>query len=1251
MFGTRLWFLILLLTGIFTSTAFAQGEANNWYFGHNAGITFNSGAPVALTNGQLHGYEGCAVSSDKYGNLLFYTDGIKVWNKNHVTMPNGTGLLGDSSTTQTLIVQQPGNPNLYYIFAADAYGHAKGLTYSVVDMSLNAGLGDVTATKNVLMFTPATEKMTAVKHSNGCDIWMITHQLNSNEFDAYLITSAGLSAAPVISNTGIVHTTLGGLGAIGYMKPSVDGKRLALGVSKVTGGPPDQYDTFQVLDFDPSTGIVSNPMTLTPNVASSIGSYGVEFSPDGTRLYVTCAANGAGGMPLTQFDLTLGGQAAINASATVVGSTTSFELDALQMAPDGKIYGARFGSAWLAVINNPNALGVACNYVDNGVDLLGRQCRLGLPNFVSSHFKPAAQINSTGNCPVSFNASDTTGATSIKWDFGDPSSGSDNSSTSYQPSHTFSSGGGYTVKAIIYKNCGNDTLVQTVNATNCGPMTLQSVSTNITCNGASDGTATATVSSGNPLYTYHWSTGGTVVTTQASNEVTNLNVGTYTVTITDATGATITTVVSITSPSAISTTTSSTNSSCSTNDGTASVTATGGTGTLSYLWNTGSTAQTISNRAAGSYTVTVTDANNCSKTNVITIGSSAAPVINSLSGNPLTCNGNSSGTAAVSASGGTGALTYSWSNAISGVTSITGLTAGAYVVTVTDATGCKAVSTINITEPTAIGIVNIATTNSSCGASTGSATATAAGGTGTLTYTWSNLISGQTNSNLAANTYTLTVEDANSCSVTQVASISNIGAPVINSVTIINEQCNGNSMGSAVVNASGGTGTLTYTWSDGESGTTASGLSAKNYIVTVVDGGGCQQVSNVTITEPSAVQINNVNITNASCGKNNGGAVVSASGGTAGLTYSWSNLISGATASGLTAGNFTVTVTDANNCATMSTVAINSTTGPTATLSAASAISCNGQSGNITASATSGTAPYTYSWSAGVSGSGSQVSALAGTYTVTVADANGCTSSSTLTLTEPQALSITPAITDATCGKSDGIISAVVNGGTTNYTYSWSASGGSTKSAITNVKPGTYTLTVTDANGCVQTVSATVLPGTGPTAGVTASPATITEGNTTVLIGSGGSTYLWTPASSLSCSDCVNPVASPGVTTTYTLYVKDNSNCIDSADITITVRKACQDDKDIFIANIFSPNGDGKNDVLNIESSGLSNIYWAIYDRWGNLLFDTEDVNQGWDGTKKGSPMETGTYVYYLKAICTKTNAEIRLKGNVSIIR
>ncbi|MFI5219439.1 MAG: T9SS type A sorting domain-containing protein [Bacteroidia bacterium] len=365
---------------LFTSVLTAQKEHNIWYFGHQAGLDFNSGTPVALTDGMMSQLEGCASISSPNGTLLFYTNGVNVWDNSHNIMPNGDSLGGGSSSTQSaLIVPFPGNNLLYYIFtSADGQNNFKIFDYSIVDMSLNNGKGDI-ITKNNVLFSPVNEKLTAVKHSNGVDVWVMSHEFNTNSFIMYLITSAGISPAPLISSIGTY------VYFIGYMKFSPDGSKIALAGNSVGGGPT------QLFDFNPSTGMIANDkvLTLPPNSAC----YGLEFSPSGNYLYGSIShfdtlLNGST-FSIYQWDITSNNDSLINASRQeIYGPSYSLYLGALQLGPDGKIYAALDLQVFLGVINNPDLPGVLCNFDTNAVSLNGKLSLLGLPNFITSYFLP-----------------------------------------------------------------------------------------------------------------------------------------------------------------------------------------------------------------------------------------------------------------------------------------------------------------------------------------------------------------------------------------------------------------------------------------------------------------------------------------------------------------------------------------------------------------------------------------------------------------------------------------------------------------------------------------------------------------------------------------------------------------------------------------------------------------------------------------------------------------------------------------------
>ncbi|WP_395052089.1 T9SS type B sorting domain-containing protein [Flavobacterium sp.] len=426
-------YFIILLT---TSLAFSQQETSVWYFGSNAGIKFDSNGNVTtLTDGQLNTSEGCATIADSNGNLLFYTDGITVWNKNHQIMPNGTGLMGNWSSTQSAtIVPLPGSSTLYYVFTIDYEAHSNGFRYSVVDISLNSGLGDVTLNKNILIYTPSNEKLSIVKHANGNDYWVVTHGWNNNSFFSYLLTSSGLNLVPAVSNIGAI-TTGDVTNSWGYMKISPDGKKLAICNSHIDA---------EVMDFDNNTGLVSNLIILFTGsgLPDTNFAYGVEFSPNSQLLYITIV----GIFPLfprqlIQYDLSVTSN--IVSSAQILDSSSTplgFPMG-LQLAPNGKIYVTQVIQDKLAVINNPNIIGLGCSYQMNALDLEGKICQLGLPPFVSSFFNATFKTeNLCLGSSTQFTIETDQIITDANWIFGDGTT-----SNTISPLHQYLNSGNYTV--------------------------------------------------------------------------------------------------------------------------------------------------------------------------------------------------------------------------------------------------------------------------------------------------------------------------------------------------------------------------------------------------------------------------------------------------------------------------------------------------------------------------------------------------------------------------------------------------------------------------------------------------------------------------------------------------------------------------------------------------------------------------------------------------------------------------------------
>ncbi|KAB2913096.1 MAG: gliding motility-associated C-terminal domain-containing protein [Bacteroidetes bacterium] len=368
-------FLLLLGLMILPMLTQAQKENNIWYFGVGCGLDFSTTPPTPLSNGKINTNEGCSSVSDGQGNLLFYTDGISVWNKNHTVMDSGTGLKGNSSATQSsVVVKAPCTTDKYYIFTADCLESPVNAShYSVVEMQHNGGLGKVVEKNTVLFNGRSSEKITCVKDNAG-GFWIIIHPIGSDAFHSYHLTSTGLDPTPVISNQGHVYEN-SGMGFIGYLKSSPDGKKIAACIVDARA--------VEIFDFDNATGKLSNHLLLDSSTNGPYY-YGCSFSPD-SKLFYAASLTGGG---IYQFDVSLPTDAEIVASKTRISTTpgTPRTLGAMQLAADGKIYVAVMSSKKLDVIGNPNQKGVGCGYVEGGIVMTGMLTfvRLGLPNFIEN---------------------------------------------------------------------------------------------------------------------------------------------------------------------------------------------------------------------------------------------------------------------------------------------------------------------------------------------------------------------------------------------------------------------------------------------------------------------------------------------------------------------------------------------------------------------------------------------------------------------------------------------------------------------------------------------------------------------------------------------------------------------------------------------------------------------------------------------------------------------------------------------------
>lgn len=683
------------------------------------------------------------------------------------------------------------------------------------------------------------------------------------------------------------------------------------------------------------------------------------------------------------------------------------------------------------------------------------------------------------------------------------------------------------------------------------PQVTNKTITDVTCFGGSDGSITLAVVSGNPPYTYAWSSGDT------TKNITGKPANTYWLTVTDSVMCSNIDTSVIAQPNLLASTPSIANVSCfGGSDGEIDLNISGGTAPFTFVWSNGDTTEKITGLSKGSFSVVTTDANNCVRYDTITI-TEPNVLTASTSVTNVSCFQGSDGAINLTVAGGTTNYSYAWSNGDT-TEDISGLTQATYSVIVTDNNGCLAYDTAVVTQPTELQS-SISTTNVSCfGGNNGTIDLTVTGGTPSYSYSWSNSRTTQDIDTLVKGTYTVVISDANGCILRDTATITEPSILEIRHSTS-NVSCNGGSDGSINLSVAGGTTTYSFLWSNGDTTEDLSSITAGTYTVLVTDANGCTIRDTATITEPQIITSSGV-LTHVTCnGSSNGAVTLTVSGGTTPYSYSWSNGDTTKNITGLAAGSYHVTITDNNNCVHRDTFSI---TQPNAiqVSKVVKDITCFGNTdGSITLTVTGGVTPYSYVWSNGDTSAKTENLAK-GQFTVVVTDSNGCQYFDTTNINEPTLLSVSHAISNVTCnGGSTGSIDLSVSGGTKGYRFVWS--NGDTTEDISNVIAGTYSVTVTDTNGCVIRDTATI---TEPAIITSSGALTMVacNGDSTgaiTLTVSGGTTpynFLWITG------DTTQNISSLGAGT-YSVQITDSNACIHRDTFVITQPSAIQLSKSV----------------------------------------------------------------------------------------
>ena len=835
--------------------------------------------------------------------------------------------------------------------------------------------------------------------------------------------------------------------------------------------------------------------------------------------------------------------------------------------------------------------------------------------------------------------------------------------------------GSYTYNVSDANNCPATAAIAITEP--AAAFTVAQAHVDVLCFGNNTGSITLTQSGGTPPYAApQWLDLATGTTRS------NLVAGTYYYADSDANGCLFIDSVKILQPAQLAVGLTKTDATCSYSaDGSAVATGAGGVSLYNFAWSnafteTGVATSAATGLAANTYTVTITDQNNCTASGGITVGSPPR-LTAQITVTDVDCFGNSTGAVSVTAGGGTSGFHYTWSaNAATGdQPTASNLPAALYSLTITDASNCvldtfatvaQPVSTLSYSTPVYV-------QNVSCnGGNNGEIKYAVGGGTPNYTFLWSGGAAGSNDSavNLIAGSYDVTITDSKGCNVTNTVAVTEPTALSIVSQSQVDEICHGGNTGSATVNVTGGIpgAGYIYTWTRNAGNTsTVSALTAGPYTVVITDNNQCTISANFNIVEPSQI-VALPSVANALChGGATGTVAISASGGTpavTGYTYTWSPNVS-STDSGLAllAGPYVVTVTDSLGCTAIANAQVGEPAALVPSITSVVNITCYGDSnGTVQLSAGGGTSPYQYAISPdGVNFSGANSSGFFAnlkpiTYTGQVTDAHGCVNTIPVTLTAPDSVIVTIVIDTVKCyGESNGVITANASGGTPGYTFNFSNGVTNTTGIDQSLSAGTYQFTVTDSKGCAKQFSAIMEQPDSITISVTPPNPTIDLAESVNLLATSNATdanFNWSPPDGLNTATGSAVTATSNYTTQYTITASNNPHgkeCKVTTQILVTVVP----NYNIYVPNAFTPNNDGINDYFEVfgNKKAIQYIDIAIFDRWGEVVFRSNDLDFKWDGSYKGTMLEPGTFVYTMSVVFIDDHSNSGYKGSLLLLR
>lgn len=765
--------------------------------------------------------------------------------------------------------------------------------------------------------------------------------------------------------------------------------------------------------------------------------------------------------------------------------------------------------------------------------------------------------------------------------------------------------GSYTVGVRDNNNCLYN---YPILLSNNGTLALSKTLTNVACSGGSSGAIDLTVTGGTTPYTYSWNTGAT------TQDLSSKPAGTYIVNVTDGGGCIGVTSSTITQPAQIFFTSTFTNETCGNENGIIDLSVSGGTGTYSYLWSNSSIAQDPNYLQAGTYSVTIRDASNCTATgsfSLINEVSSCNITCNVAFGNsivtPETC-GNHTGSIDVSINNGLQPFQYNWSNGA--VTQdLSSLAGGIYTFTVTDSKNCAITQSFTVTNNTGSLAASAILTITTCGSQNGAIDQTVSGGSLPYSYLWSNNSTNEDLVGLYAGTYSVNITDASGCSTTKTYTITNNTNTLAQMYgNAMNETCN-NQTGSIDITITGGTTPYSYQWSNGSTTQDLINIHAGVYTCTVTASNGCKLYTpSYTVTNNSGtLSIFDTDILDEVCGNSRGRLNVDMIGGTTPYYYLWSNSQATQAINNLSSGTYSCTITDNVGCSVA--------TGPLLISNAAGTLSitsviltndfCNSHQGAVDLNTSGGAAPVTYTWNNG-STTQDLIGLTAGSYSCTITDVNGCRLFANAIITNSAgSLSVSSILpSNESCGNANGFVNLTVSGGSLPLTFAWS--NGASSEDLAGLVAGTYSCQVTDAFGCVVTTSSSLI---NQTTGLNATYTTANEtcGNHTGNINltpTGGTTpytYLWS-------NGATTQDLSGLAMGTYSCSVHDATNCeFNTPSININNSSNGLIVSSAVIANETCGNSTGG---INISITGGATPYTYNWSN-GDIIQDISGVHEG----------------------------------------